>query len=99
MTRPPSDDDSDLVGFVYDARFDAELEAIEPDAMSADRITHSLEFALSRNPRLGWPVEGTPYYLFPVYDRKGKEYVVYYRIRERVEVLSIAPSGEETFLP
>lgn len=92
---PTSDDDSELQGFVYSARFEAELEAIEPDAQAADRIIHSLEFALMRQPERGVPIPGTPYRMWPVYDGHWNEYVVYYRIRERVEVLSIIPAGDE----
>lgn len=92
---PPSGDDSELQGFVYSARFEAELEAIEPDAQAADRIIHSLEYALARHPDRGFPIEGTPYRIWPVYDSHWNEYVVYYRVRERVEVLSVIPANDE----
>jgi hypothetical protein len=93
--KPANDDDSELQGFVYSARFEAELEAIEPNSKAAHQIIHSLEFALMRQPERGFPVEGTPYRIWPVYDRHGNEYVVYYRIGERVEALSIVSANDE----
>jgi hypothetical protein len=75
VTKLP--DDFELPGFVYNPRFEAELEFIEPNTKAAAQIIHSLEFSLIRDPERGWPVPGTPYRMWPVYDSRGRECVVF----------------------
>lgn len=81
---------------IHSPRFDAELEDIERDPRLADQVLHALTWALARHPATGFPIPGTPLWIWPVYI-KSREYVVYYRYSETsVELLAIRPSDEET---
>jgi hypothetical protein len=80
---------------VQNHRFERELRKAEPDPRRADEVVSALEFALSRHPERGVPIEDTPYSIWPIYIR-GHELVAYYTYdEERVELASLSLSTDE----